>query len=1012
MRKLWLGCAALAFVLFAMPAVAQETRGSIEGTIKDSTGGVLPGVTITATSTGGVSQSTVSDARGVYRFPAVVPGTYVVKSALSGFNEAKVEAVLVTIGNALTINLTLTPTGVAESLTVTAAMPVVDVKQSAVTQVVTADTIDLIPKTGTGILGALSGLPGAGSEGRLGGFGIDGAGASENRYLIDGMDVSNLQTGVLGRDLNITFIDSIQVKQSGYAAEFRASTGGVISAVTRSGTNRFHGGVNTFISGRPVRGLLGNVRPTLQLVPSDESKAEYITVPRLNESTNINPSYDIGGPIVQNRLWFFVGYNPRFENTDRNVIWTTPAAYAGTTQVFNAKSTTNSGLYNITAQLSTDKRLRFSGSNDRSTGALALPTISSSTGQSTQNAATFNPRASTYTASFADTYSASYDWTTSATTFVNISGGYFGNGSHTAGGDYYHGVRRVFGASNINLLDVPANLQQANGFADNLPNTFNEQNDFSRFSLNGEFTQFFNWKGQHSVKFGAQWERFGNVVDNGQQFPNVSLRWDSSRATLDSRSVRGKYGYYIVTRSYTTGNIHSNNVGLFAQDQWTVNPKLTLNYGLRVDQTNIPSFRDENAGIKFGFGDKISPRVGFAYDLKGDGKWKAYGSWGVFYDIEKLEMPLGSFGANNWIDYYWTLDNANWPAIDCDGLPTSNCPGTFIEQVDFRHVSNGQGADNLVDPDLKPYKTQEITFGLDHQLSRTISVGTRWAHKWLNEAIEDIGVQVFGIGEVFYIANPGRGLGEYPLGRDYPATPRPERVYDGLEFTFKRRLQNNWMLNSSLVLSNIRGTFSGLTSSDENGRNSPSVNRFYDGLFMSFDQTGKVLDGRLQSDRPWVFKLQPAYRLPWGTMAGAEIDVMAGLPYTSSITFTGVPVYMFGRNDLGRVPTRSFVHLNFQQELRMPKNMRAAISFNIENLFDQMTVTSVANAPYRDALVFTQCSNATCANNAFFAGFDAAAIQAARNAANPAQGRRDPRWKQANGWEGARSARLQVKFTF
>ena len=148
--------------------------------------------------------------------------------------------------------------------------------------------------------------------------------------------------------------------------------------------------------------------------------------------------------------------------------------------------------------------------------------------------------------------------------------------------------------------------------------------------------------------------------------------------------------------------------------------------------------------------------------------WKAYGSWGVFYDIEKLEMPLGSFGANRWISYYWTLDNYNWPAIDCDGLPTSNCPGTFIEQVDFRHVSNGQGADNLVDPNLEPYRTQEITFGMDRQLSRTISVGTRYTHKWLNQAIEDVGVQVPGVGEVFYIANPCEGLGAQPLGRRVP----------------------------------------------------------------------------------------------------------------------------------------------------------------------------------------------------------------------------------------------------
>src|SRR5262249_44855736 len=161
------------------------------------------------------------------------------------------------------------------------------------------------------------------------------------------------------------------------------------------------------------------------------------------------------------------------------------------------------------------------------------------------------------------------------------------------------------------------------------------------------------------------------------------------------------------------------------------------------------------------------------------------------------------------------------------------------------------------------------------------------------------GVQVPGVGEVFYLANPGAGLGAYPLGTDFPKTPDPKRHYDGLEFTFKRRLDNRWMLNSSLLISRTWGNYAGLTGSDGDGRNAPNVNRFFDGLYMSFDQTGAPTYGRLQSDRPFVFKLQPGYILPkFGTMVGAEIDVESGLPQSSQVTFTNVPVYVFGRNDL------------------------------------------------------------------------------------------------------------------
>jgi hypothetical protein len=186
---------------------------------------------------------------------------------------------------------------------------------------------------------------------------------------------------------------------------------------------------------------------------------------------------------------------------------------------------------------------------------------------------------------------------------------------------------------------------------------------------------------------------------------------------------------------------------------------------------------------------------------------------------------------------------------------------------------------------------------------------------------------------------------------------------------------------------------------------------------MSFDQHAKPIDGRLQSDRPWVVKIQPAYMLPWGTMAGAEIDVEAGVPMTSSVTFTGVPVYVFGRNDLGRLPVFSYVNLNFLQEVRL-KKFRATVALNVENLLDQMTVTNIGTSPYRDALNFSECSGGTsaanrlCADRAFFAGFDTAAVMARSNALSSTAGRPNPLYKLASGYQSARSARLQVRFYF
>ena len=105
--------------------------------------------------------------------------------------------------------------------------------------------------------------------------------------------------------------------------------------------------------------------------------------------------------------------------------------------------------------------------------------------------------------------------------------------------------------------------------------------------------------------------------------------------------------------------------------------------------------------INFSFGDKIAPRAGFAWDVKGDGKWKVYGSWGIFYDIMKLELPRGSWGGDKWLEYYYTLDTPDWTSLDDPGCPPA-CPGRLI-----RARSTSAPLDRArarVDPNLKPMK--------------------------------------------------------------------------------------------------------------------------------------------------------------------------------------------------------------------------------------------------------------------------------------------------------------------
>ncbi len=348
MRKASLVGVLLAFALaWTTPVAAQELRGSIEGTVKDTSGGVLPGVTVEAKHLATNSaQMAVTDASGMYRFPSLITGKYVVTATLSGFNSSKVENVEINLGLHLKVDMALAISGVAETVQVTSESPIVDVKQNSVTATISKDIIALLP-TGRNFLDAITGVAGTGQESRGGGLMIDGAGASEVRYMVDGLDTTNLRTGVAAVGVITDFIEQIQVKQSGYNAEFRAATGGVVSAITKSGTNVYHGTVGGYLSGRRLRRLAGDPRPTLRLMPSDQTKAEYFTTPRLNESERIEQVYDIGGPIFRNKTWFWFGYNDVVNSTDRTVTWTNNRGFAPT-QSFNSKSTSKTFQYNLT----------------------------------------------------------------------------------------------------------------------------------------------------------------------------------------------------------------------------------------------------------------------------------------------------------------------------------------------------------------------------------------------------------------------------------------------------------------------------------------------------------------------------------------------------------------------------------------------------------------------------------------------------------------------------------------
>ena len=821
--------------------------------------------------------------------------------------------------------------------------PIIDVKGNAATVSLTRSTIERMPK-GRDFTTILRQAPGAQAESKAGGTQIDGSSGSENRFVIDGMDTTNLQTGVSGKTMLLDFVDEVQVKSSGYNAEFGGATGGVVNVLTKSGTNAFHGQVGTYYQ---TEEMYGSIRPQARFNPIDTNLAETGMITPDNSWTYYSPVADIGGPLLRDRLWFYGGAAYTKNENANDVTFRTDVSK--TKRHFESWDDAKYYNYNLTGQLSNNLRVKFSGSNQRNASRGTLPTLQPDNAvplaansvypngvpSAGMSLSTFdaNPDGSINQTAFNnrwinqgdnrenDSYSGNVDWIVKPSFFVNITGGVYRTDRTTPAEFRGDEIRHTLaGGSNFDSVmttagfpTVPTQFQQPSGYSDNISSNGTVRDLFNRRFINANATMFANFAGRHVFKTGIRYERFSNDVLNGRAQPEIELHYGQKYTASNGQTFAGTYGYYIVNQIGTIGKVHSNNYSLWFQDTWDVTSRLTLNLGVRAENEFVPSYKDQTQfpdalDIKFDFRDKIAPRLGFAYDIKGDGKWKAYGSFGYYYDITKLELPRGSFGGDHWVNYYWTLDTPDYGSIQC-GEGTTGCPGRYIEFVDFRHSSNqvDPGFEEYfnrpgmtgIDPDMKPVQEGEYTGGIEHELTRSMSVGVRYVHKWLFRTIEDVGIFFQG-SEIYLISNPGEGLA-VSMEPSVPSliTPKPKRQYDGLEFRLNKRFTNNWSGSATYLYSRLYGNYSGLASSDENGRVAPNVNRYYDNTIMSYDANGQAVYGPLQTDRPHNFKMNGVYDFKWGTTLGANWFIQSGIPQSTTFRFSGFPVFPNGRNDLG-----------------------------------------------------------------------------------------------------------------
>jgi hypothetical protein len=997
-------------LLFAWPAAAQEQRGVIQGVVKDSSGAVIPGANVEAKSATGAALSTTTDAAGAFRFPSLQPGLYDLAATLSGFKEGKISNVHVALGEIRTVDFTLPLATLATTVDVTAVSPVIDLRQSQRAVNIHAEQLALLPTTSRDFTAFVLQAPGANQENKLGGLSIDGASAAENRYIVDGMETTNLQNGLSGKAVITDFIEEVQVRSSGYTAEYGGATGGVINAVTKSGTNDWHGyGLINWLGDRTE----GQRNQSLRLDLNTASTAEYVRFPE-DSYNRVEPGIAIGGPIAKNKAWFFGAYQPALTSRTRTVTPGPLVPAAFTTALTKTQDTQVQYVTaNQTAQISDNVRSRVAFNNSWSKTKGLLPALSGTDAAGTNYSKT---------SAFPNySLSANADWVASPRLFVGLRGGYYNSDQHDSNVTEEPFFRWT-NTSNIGMAGVPANLQHPAGFSSIASNNKVDRDQQTRANLQADATWYANAGGQHQFKFGVQLDRIGNDVLSGESRNRVSIFWD--RPLPSGRPVtRGPFGYYSVRSNgvepkkgfVTQGAIHSNDIGLFAQDAWTIGKRLTINAGLRTERERVPTYStaaDPNCdpqtnpdcipkfGVKFNFADKVAPRAGFAYDVKGDGKTKVFGSWGIFYDIFKLELPRGSFGGDKWLEYYYTLDTGDWTTL----VNAANCPpacsGTLIRgPIDFRHPSFGSDS---IEPNLKPMRSQEATFGLDHEFARRMALNIHYVHKQLDRAIDDTGSLDAQGNEIYIIANPGEGLTALAFTNPKVAMPLPVRDYDSIEFAIEKRLSNNWFLRSSYLWSRLYGNYTGLSQSDENGRVSPNVGRQYDYPAMMFMGNGQAAYGLLPTDRPSQFKTQFIYVFPVGTSIGLNEYVASGIPVTRELGIlpgSNYPTQYRGRLSDGRTDMYSQTDLYVQHEVKMGAR-RFQVFANVQNLFDQRTGISKHSTLQRvNGITFDEAD--------FYAGklnFDTLVQQQHVEI--------DPRFLMVNDYQAPILARFGVKFLF
>jgi hypothetical protein len=846
--------------LVAGPVLAQAVTGAVAGRAQAGTE-----ITITNAATGQARSAKVGS-DGSYRIAQLAPGQY---SLTSGSGEPIL--VTVSLGGTTTVNLTDSGAVNLSAVQVIGSRVVnrVDVYSTESATNITREEIARLPVDQS--LGSVALLaPGVVPSAALGGLSFGGSSMAENVAYINGLNVTDPYYRQGYSSVPFNFYEEVQVKTGGYSAEFGRSTGGVINAVTRSGGNEFHAGAQI------------TMEPAAWAAPAkDRFYKDGDLVERDRTSRDASPFYKANvwasGPILKDKLFFFAMYEVR-DSQPRDI---------DTTNAWYTESNNDFWGAKLDWQINDDHKLEFLAFSDKADSTTEKygydwdsQVRGESLGGSTAGSGGDN-WSLTYTGHFGDNFVAK------ALYGVNKRSSLSGT---PLDGDCSIVSRDGEYTKKFGPMTTPEGCHPSNG-------AINSREDERRAArLDFEWTL-----GDHLLRFGADQEISDS--DSSSVYPGDGLSYSVLGATpggpLNGTVIPAGVNAIVDVRRFITGSPVSTKVqALYVEDNWSITPNLLLSLGVRADKfTNTLA-----SGAIFAaadFSDMISPRLGFSWDVKGDGTTKVFGNAGRYY------TPL----TNKITDYFGggTTDEHTYYVLDGwtqSTHPTTGAPyllpklGAQIGPINTdMNAPAPSDMRTAVARDLKQVFQDEFILGFQQALNQEWSYGVNATYRRVTRAVEDVSIRHVE-GCDWYsgdwpILNPGETNTlwcpdteewvTFDNSKDGWITSgsnvvmgykKPRRTYKAVEFQLDRAWDDKWAFNASYIWSKSEGNVEGPVNSDT-GLNWTNLVQYYDHPAVNERY------GVLFNDHRHQIKLRGSYKFNEIWSVGATFSAISGGPITA-----------------------------------------------------------------------------------------------------------------------------------